>query len=47
MTAERISSNEDLLVLMKEKALTSRLREAVGFCKDLLEINANTDYNMK
>ena len=47
MTAEKIASEQDMLVFMKERAHVQKLREAVGFCKDLLEINANTDYKMQ
>ncbi len=40
---EQITNQEDYLLYLKERALVTKLREAVGFCKDLLEINANMD----
>jgi hypothetical protein len=44
---DKIESQEDMLYFMKERALMAKLREAIGFCKNLLEINATTDKNLK
>lgn len=44
---EKIATEQDYIAFLKEQAITDRLRDAVGFCKDLLEINATTDKNMK
>jgi hypothetical protein len=40
---ERIESQEDLLQFLAEREHVKRLRDAIGFCKDQLEITATAD----
>ena len=40
---EKISTNADLDQYFSERTHVQKLRDAIGFCKDLLEINAVHD----
>ena len=44
---EKIQTEEDFSVFIKERQLAHRLREAVSFCKNTLEISAKADRNLK
>lgn len=45
--ADRISTQADLGRYFEERALAERMRDAIGFCKGLLEINVIRDNKMK
>jgi hypothetical protein len=44
---ERITSEADLRVFLQERELASRLRNAISFCKNSLEMQAVSDRNLK
>lgn len=44
---EKITSEEEFKVFMKEREQASRLRNAVAYCKGSLEINAVSDHKLK
>ena len=43
----RITNEKDFKEFIAEKTLNSRLREAIGFCKNTLEISAKSDQALK
>lgn len=45
--AEKIKNVDDLKTYLTERQQASKLRSAIGFCKNLLEINAVTDRLLK
>ena len=44
---ERIQTHQDLAEFINERKHVLRLRDAIGFCKSTLEINALTDHKLK
>ena len=40
---ERVTNQAEFQVFLQERQLASRLRDAMGFCKDLLQITHTTD----
>ena len=44
---EEIKTHDDYLSFVQERFLADRLRTAIGFCKDLLELDQNLDKNVK
>ena len=40
-------ASTNFTAIAEEKVLTSRLRDAIGFCKDELEINAKIDLDLQ
>jgi hypothetical protein len=44
---EGIKNEKDLVDYMKERESSHKLRSAIGFCKNLLEITAINDKNLK
>lgn len=44
---EKLSTKEDLNEFIKERKLSMRMREAVGFCKQTLEITTISDRPLK
>lgn len=44
---ERITSVEDLQVFMKEREQSHKLRSAISYCKNMLEITAVSDRNLR
>jgi hypothetical protein len=44
---EKITNAQELMTYIKERELTFKLRSAVSYCKNLLEITAVNDKNLK
>ena len=44
---EKIATEEDFKYFLRERELTQRLRNAISFCKNSLEITATTDHKLK
>jgi len=44
---EKVRTNEDLKTYIDERTQVYKLRDAVGFCKNLLEITAINDRHLK
>jgi hypothetical protein len=44
---DKISSIEDLYQFIQERQHSAKLRDAISYCKNLLEIKALTDKNLK
>ena len=42
-----MSNSVDYLQLVEERQLAKRMRDAIGFCKQELEINARIDLDLK
>lgn len=44
---ERVSSDEDFFQYLKEREFSAKLRSAIGFCKNMLEITSTTERSLQ